>query len=210
MLLLYVRLREHRVARLPDDHWRVQYTFLGTKVCRDAFMTLTGLSASVLHAARTDALTGKVSWSSRAERGLQGPGMLGNNKAAAYLGARQWLEWYADTHAEQSPMDGNAYLPAGREGYILERHGVTETDAEDASAYALASRRSKQARKARGGGEAEGASAYALASQRSAQTSHMADVPLAPLISDGMAGGVSIECEHVHSVQRVRALAVAD
>ncbi len=58
-------LRAHRAARLPDDRWRVQYTFLGTKVCRDAS---TGLSASVLHAART----GKVSWSSRAERGLQG------------------------------------------------------------------------------------------------------------------------------------------
>ncbi len=110
-----------------------------------------------------------------------------DNKAAAYLGAR--LEWYADTHAEQSPMDGNAYLPAGRKVFyyaryrkdILERHGGTETDAEDASAYALASRRPKQTRKARGGGEGEGASAYALASQRSTQTSRTADVPLASL-----------------------------
>ncbi len=50
----------HRAARLPDDRWRVQYTFLGTRVCRDAFMTLTGLSASVLHAARTDALEDMV------------------------------------------------------------------------------------------------------------------------------------------------------
>ncbi len=112
---------------------------------------------------------------------------LGNSsKAAAYLGAR--LEWYADTHAEQSPMNGNACLPAGRKVFnyahrkdILERHGDTETDAEDASAYALASRRPKQARKARGGGEAEGASAYALASQLSTQTSRMADAPLASL-----------------------------
>ncbi len=117
VLLLYVQsLRAHRATRLPDDRWRVQYTFLGTKVCRDAFMTLTGLSASVLHAARTDALAGKVSWSSRAERGLQGPGMLGNNsKAAAHIGARQWLEWYVDTHAEQSPMAGRySTTPTGR------------------------------------------------------------------------------------------------
>ena len=102
---------------------------------------------------------------------------------------RQWLEWYADTHAEQSPMDAKAYLLAGRKAFyfahyrkdILERHGISEADAADASAYALAPRRSKQARKARNGGEAEGASAYALASQRSTQTSRMADVPLASL-----------------------------
>ena len=31
-----------------------------------------------------------------------------------YLSARQWLEHYASTHAEMSPMDEKAYLPAGR------------------------------------------------------------------------------------------------
>eukprot|EP00974_Lingulodinium_polyedra_P107988 10453727-Lingulodinium_polyedra.AAC.1 len=49
-----------------------------------------------------------------AERGMHG-GTIGNHsKAAAYLGARQWLAWYAETHAELSPQDNRTYLPAGR------------------------------------------------------------------------------------------------
>ena len=65
------------------------------------------------------------------------------NKAAAYLGVCQWLEWYAGTHAEMSPMDGKAYLLAGRKAFynahhrqdIQERHGATEADASFARAY---------------------------------------------------------------------------
>ena len=141
-------------------------------------------------------------------------GLVGNNsKAAAYLGVRQWLEWYAQTHAEQSPSDARAYLPAGRKVFyyahyrrdILERHGVTEADAADASAYVLASRQSKKPRKAGGKSEAgvteadaADASAYVLASgsggggaeaganladagARVPASRRMADVPLASL-----------------------------
>ena len=73
------------------------------------------------------------------------------NKAAAYLGARLWLEWYAGNHAELSPMDGITCLPAGREAFyyacyrkdILERQGIRKAEAADARAYALAARRAK-------------------------------------------------------------------
>ena len=178
-------LHAHRASGMPDERWRVQYTFLGMNVCRDAFIALAGFGSSTLQAARGQSLEGKVSWSSRAERGMHG-GMLGNtNKPAAYLGARQWLEWYAESHAECSPMDGRAYLPAGRKAFyyahyrkdILERHGVTEADAKDARAYALASSRSKRRRLvgAQAGGSSADAGAYVPASCR------MADVPLAEL-----------------------------
>ena len=68
--------------------------------------------------------------------------MQNTNKEAAYLGARQWLEWRADTHAEMSPMDGKAYLLAGWKAFynahhrkdIQERHGVTEADLRIANA----------------------------------------------------------------------------
>ena len=84
--------------------------------------------------------------------------MASTNKSAANLGARQWLEWYADSHAERSPMDGKAYLPAGRKAFyyahdrkdIQERHGVTEAEAADARAYALASLRSNKVARGRG------------------------------------------------------------
>ena len=52
-------------------------------------------------------------------------------KAHVYLSARQWLENYASTHAEMSPMDYKAFLPSGRKLFyyyqyrkdMLERHG---------------------------------------------------------------------------------------
>ena len=207
MLNVFVKsLRAHRASGMPDERWRTQFTFLGTNVCRDAFTTLTGLGASTLQAARGEALAGNVSWSSRVERGLHGGTMENTSKSAAYLGARQWLEWYADSHAELSPMDGQAYLPAGRKAFyfahcrmdILERHGFTEAEAADARAYALASRRSKRRRVAgaQTGGNSGSARAHVPTSSCMADvgcssasarahvpttSSRMADAPLAEL-----------------------------
>lgn len=66
---------------------------------RMCFTTLTDLGSSALQAARGQALAGNASWPYCVESGLLG-GMFENaNKAAAYLGARQWLEWHADTYA---------------------------------------------------------------------------------------------------------------
>ena len=184
MLRLYAdSLHAHRASGMADDRWRVQYTFLGKNVCRDAFLILSGLGSSFLQAAREQALANKVSWSSPAERGLHGGTMQNNARSSAYLGARQWLEWYAETHSEWSPMSWNAYLPAGRKVFyyyhyrkdILARHGLTEVDAAHTRAYALASRRSKRLRAAgiTAGGNADDAGTYAPASHL------MADIPLA-------------------------------
>ena len=123
-------------AGCATERWRVQYQCLGRNVCRKLFMALTGIGASSLQNARSGTLEGKVSYATNRERGLHGAGMTNNAKPAAYLGARQWLEHYADRFAEWSPMDGKAYLPAGRKhmyyyGYfndITERHGLKPED----------------------------------------------------------------------------------
>ena len=124
-------LLAHRETRIPDERWRMQ--FLGQNVCRDAFMALTGLGASFLQAARAAALENTVSWATPGERVLHGGLITNTAKATSYLSARQWLETYADTHSEWSPMDGRAYLPAGRKGFyyyhyrsdMMERHGIS-------------------------------------------------------------------------------------
>merc|ERR1711938_248184 len=100
-------------------------------------MALTGFGVSFLQEARAAAVENIVSWATPGERVLHG-GLITNT--ASYLGARQWLEAYADTHSEWSPMDGRAYLPAGRKGFyychyrsdMMERHGVSEKQLADA------------------------------------------------------------------------------
>ena len=118
-LLAFYRDSLSRASGCAPARWRVQYQFLGKHVCRELFLALTGLGASSLQDARSGALAGKVSYCTNRERGLHGAGMTNNAKAAAYLGARQWLEYYADRFAEWSPMDGRAYLPAGRKTCII-------------------------------------------------------------------------------------------
>ena len=110
-------------------------------------MALTGFGVSFLQAARAAALENTVSWATPGERVLHG-GLI--KATSLYLSARQWLEAYADTHSEWSPMDGRAYLPAGRKGFyyyhyrtdMMERHGVSEEQLADARARAQASRAS--------------------------------------------------------------------
>ena len=128
-------LRNHRGMDGRDEQWRVRYTFLGMPVCKDAFQTLTGTSSFTITEARQGALAGKQSVIPWREWGLSSH-ITNTNKAASYLSARQWLEHYAATHAEMSPMDDKAYLPAGRKMFyylhyrrdILQRHGLLESD----------------------------------------------------------------------------------
>ena len=119
MRLFHASLAAHRATGLPDERWRLQFTFLGVNVCRDAFLVLTGVGSSVTQAVRGDVLSNKVSYSTPAERGLHGGRLKSTSKSMAYLSARQWLEAYAGSHSEWSPMDAKAYLPAGRQGILL-------------------------------------------------------------------------------------------
>lgn len=122
LLKAYVAsLANHKAVGGTTERWRMQFHFLGRPVCRNAFMLLTGCGAQTCHEARQAALAGKLSWVSCAELGLASS-IRNSSKAAKYLGARQWLEWYAAMYAERSPMSDVAYLPAGRKAFYYEHY----------------------------------------------------------------------------------------
>ena len=106
---------QHRRQGGFDAQWRMEFMFLGCRVCQVAFLVLTGISKWMLAQCREGALQGKRSLQSHHETGLHASLRApAGGKLQTYLSARQWLEHYASTHAEMSPMDEKAYLPAGR------------------------------------------------------------------------------------------------
>ena len=114
-------LDTHRADRIPGA-WQLKHRFLGQTVCGRAFKALTGLGGGSLDDVRKAALEGRRSAYGANElmTYLSAPA---NSKPALYLDARQWLEHYADTHAELSPMTLEAYLPCGRkEMYYRQYH----------------------------------------------------------------------------------------
>ena len=116
-LLVFHRadLAEHR-RRNNQGQWNANYTFLGVHICRVAFLKLTGIGASSLVKARESALRNHLSSMSFKELNtcLR---IVNTNQEPLYMDARQWLEHYADTHGEQSPMDCVTFLPSGRKQF---------------------------------------------------------------------------------------------
>eukprot|EP00812_Abedinium_dasypus_P011432 NODE_498_length_1524_cov_2.803268.p1 GENE.NODE_498_length_1524_cov_2.803268~~NODE_498_length_1524_cov_2.803268.p1 ORF type:complete len:436 (+),score=56.79 NODE_498_length_1524_cov_2.803268:192-1310(+) len=96
--------------------WHVKYSFMGEDVCRDAFLALAGVCVSSLEAARNGALRETKSSLSLKEL-LMCQRIANTNREPLYLDARQWLEHYAGSHGEQSPMDCLTFLPAGRKQF---------------------------------------------------------------------------------------------
>ena len=111
-------LEQHRQKELANgiEQWRMEYKFLGIPVCKVAFVALTGISTYMLTHCREGAIRGQRSVLSVHEMGLYAS-IRNHQRAGTYLSARQWLEQYAGTHAEMSPMDEKAYLPSGRKTY---------------------------------------------------------------------------------------------
>ena len=106
---------QHRLQGGFQEQWRMEFKFLGSGVCQIAFLALTGISKHILAQCRDAAVKGKQSFLSACEMGLHASlRKPDGGKVQTYLSARQWLEQYANTHAEMSPMDEKAYLPAGR------------------------------------------------------------------------------------------------
>ena len=79
-----------------------------------ALVALEGISTRMFQQAREGSIRGQLSTLSVHEMGMHAPINTTHNKSAPYLVARQWLEHDAATHAEQSPMGDNSYLPFGR------------------------------------------------------------------------------------------------
>ena len=95
--------RSHRENLLPGDWEYTDYSILGHPVCREAFRLITGIGTSSLSKARDPVMKGMVTSCARAELS-QWLMIVATNKPKLYLDCRQWLEYYADTHAEQSPI----------------------------------------------------------------------------------------------------------
>ena len=122
------------------EQWRMEYMFLGTLVCREAFMALTGISAYMLQQCRGGAIRGQRSVLSAHEMGLHASiKNQAGGRSPTYLSARQWLEHYASTHAEMSPMDERAYLPSGRKIYYYYHYRRDMIQRGEASLGPLAS-----------------------------------------------------------------------
>ena len=88
------------------------FKFAGMRVCSRAFQKLTGISAGTLQNVRNKVGSGVVSiWRSNS---LSWMSIRNTSKAARYIDCRNWIETYAETHGERSPMSLQIFLPAGR------------------------------------------------------------------------------------------------
>lgn len=88
------------------DGSRMSYKFVGFPVCRDAFITLTGVHADTLQHARS------VATGTRPLERLKDPAL-----GTVYCSARSWLLAYAEKHADTSPIRDSLFLPAGRKQF---------------------------------------------------------------------------------------------
>ena len=53
--------------------------------------------------------------------------MRNQSKAHRYLDARSWIESYAETHGEKSPMSLQVFLPAGRKFFYHSQYEFERT-----------------------------------------------------------------------------------
>ena len=88
----------------------MKYKVLGIPVCRQAFITLTGIHACTLQRARQQvSQTPNIS-----------PHSLGcwvGRRPLAYMDARSWILQYSKTHGDTSPMNTKIFLPCGKKQY---------------------------------------------------------------------------------------------
>ena len=116
--------QQHNDSCAGGNWTMVDYSFLGQPVCREAFRLLTGIGQSSLTRAKESVMQMRRTSSARSELS-HWLDIVATNKPKLYLDARQWLEYYADTHAEQSPISLTSYLPGGRKQFY---HLIYERD----------------------------------------------------------------------------------
>ena len=100
---------DHVKRQLGDTTgFHMVFRVFGKQVCREAFITITGIHADTLQAARAAALGGMSTLP------IAPPAIWASRRPVAYIAARAWLLAYAKTHADTSPLCTKLFLPAGR------------------------------------------------------------------------------------------------
>ena len=84
-------------------------------------MIVSGIGASSLSEARAAVEKGHKSCLTSAELGM-GQLLMPRSKEPLYLDVRQWLTQYAKSHADQSPISGEALLPSGRKEFYYAQY----------------------------------------------------------------------------------------
>ncbi|CAK0805100.1 unnamed protein product [Prorocentrum cordatum] len=119
----------HTARRMGDSTcFQMQYRIFGRKVCRDAFIALTGMHACTLQDARNLAVGAKMP---ALPHGL---GSWVCSRPLTYMNARAWLVAYAKANADTSPMNDRLWLPAGRKQdyFAVYFHDRTSKNADPA------------------------------------------------------------------------------
>ena len=101
--------RTYTPGDLPSADFSTQYRVLGIPVCRQAFISATGINTCTLQLAR-ETVCGKRTVASSL-------GCWVGRRPLAYMDARSWLLQYAKTHGDTSPLNTKIFLPCGRKHY---------------------------------------------------------------------------------------------
>ena len=93
-----------------DPDFRAEYSVLGMKVCRNAFISITGIHADTLQRVRRSVAQGAIHSCNM--------GVWRARRAPAYLDCRAWLIDYARQHADTSPLNDQLWLPYARKQFF--------------------------------------------------------------------------------------------
>ena len=102
------------------------YSFVvGHKVCREAFIQITGISSEILQSARS---------ASDQENNASALVLLtplrNEGRELKYVSIRSWLLDYASTYADTSPLNHCYFLPQGRKQFFWAVYDYQETQRE--------------------------------------------------------------------------------
>jgi hypothetical protein len=113
--------QKHQDGGDDDDTFKMQFQVFGVKLCRDAFIRITGIHADTLQRARKAAMGGLALASSA--------GVWRERRAVSYLACRAWLLNYAQKHADSSPLNNKLWLPYARKYVFWSAYWHEETSA---------------------------------------------------------------------------------
>ena len=107
-----------------SDGFGMTYSVLGHKVCRQAFIHITAITAETLQSARHASMN--TVQSSGGPLAVIYPKSLGRD--LKYVSARSWLLEYAQTHGDTSPLTPCYFLPCGLKQFYWATYWTQERE----------------------------------------------------------------------------------